>query len=84
MRIRSGEAEFAFEKAAQLYAEAEQADGQWMSQGYAAIARHMVADSAAQGEADLKEAITALRKLDTDDARFYAEQLESVDKFFTR
>ena len=79
-----------FEKAAGLYAEAEQTDGQWMSKGYAAIARHVSTDSVEptdsgeQGAADLKEAIDALRKLDTDDSRFYADQLKAVDKFFTK
>ena len=55
-----------------------------MAQGYAAIARQHSADGQVAGNEELEAAIAALRKIDTDDSRFYAQQLESVSKFFAK
>ena len=73
-----------FAKAAALSAEAKQPDGRWMAKGYAAIAKRTVPDSADEGTQELQAAIKELRELDTEDSRFYADQLESVDKYFTK
>ena len=73
-----------FEEAAKLFAEAKQDDGHWMAKGYAGIAKCAEESSAAMGEKELQRAVSELRKIDTDDSKFYADQLESVDRFFTK
>ena len=73
-----------FAQAAALSGEAEQPEGVWMAKGYAAIAKRTLDASRDEGGKEFQAAIAELRKLDTDDSRFYAEQLEAVDKFFTK
>ena len=73
-----------FTKAAALSQEAKQPDGEWMAKGYAAIAKRTVTATAEEGAQELQLAIDELRKLDTEDSRFYADQLMSVNKFFMK
>jgi len=73
-----------FAKAAALYGEAKQADGQCMAQGYTGIAKLTVPATSDAGRRELDAAIAELRKIDTEDARFYADQLNRVAKFFTK
>ncbi len=73
-----------FENAAKFNGDAKQDDGQWMAKGYAGIAKLTGKDTADQGRKEMETAVAALRKIDTDDSKFYADQLESVAKYFTK
>ena len=73
-----------FDKAASLSTEARQEDGRLMAEGYRGIAMQASAETEAEGTKELTTAIAALRNLNTDDATFYADQLESVAKFFAK
>lgn len=73
-----------FQKAAELFQQAKQPDGEQMALGYTVIAKLTTEEEKADGERELKAAVEKLREIDTDDSRFYADQLESVAKFFTK
>ena len=57
-------------------------DRQWASLGYVAIAEQMDESTRARGDQSLANAIQKLQGLGTDDAKFYASQLQSVSRFF--
>lgn len=86
-QLAAGEAQEAIESfraATAHYQEAGQPDGEQMAAGYAGIAKLTMMESADAGRQQLTAAVEALRRIDTDDARFYAQQLESVAKYFAR
>jgi hypothetical protein len=71
-----------FSQAAQLYEQAAQNDSQQMAKGYVGIARMQHGETRADGERQLDSAIASLVASGSDDAKFYAQQLASVAKFF--
>jgi len=73
-----------FELAVEKFAKANKPDFELMARGYVAIARLTADKTDSAADQQLNEAIAALKKLDTDDAKFFAEQLKSVNKFFAR
>jgi hypothetical protein len=54
-----------------------------MAQGYVAIAQMQDAATRDEGEARLQAATAALVARDTEDARYFAQQLAGVAKFLT-
>jgi tetratricopeptide (TPR) repeat protein len=71
----------AFNQAASKARAAEKKDGELMNSGYAAMARMLKGEDA---QTDFDAAVEALKELGTDDANFYAQQLEDVLKVFSR
>lgn len=71
-----------FEQSAKLYEEAAQLDSLHMAQGYVGIAQMQSAPSQAAGHERMNAAIAALVARDTEDSRFFAQQLGDVAKFF--
>jgi hypothetical protein len=63
----------AFGKARAFSKEAKDEEGELMAAGYAAIARLLTKEEGAEQE--LRTAVEALRARDTDDAKFYADQI---------
>lgn len=73
-----------FNLAVDKFAESNQPDFEQMARGYVAIARLTADKTDSAADKQLDEAIAALKKLGTDDANFFADQLKSVNKFFAR
>jgi hypothetical protein len=71
-----------FEQAAAQFQKAGKTEYRLMAEGYRGIARIAGRASAEAGRRELAEAVDALRQLESDDARFFAEQLRSVAKMF--
>ncbi|MCA8995708.1 MAG: hypothetical protein KDA80_01945, partial [Planctomycetaceae bacterium] len=71
-----------FKKATEIAEQAGLSDRQWASLGYVAIAEQMDESTRARGDQSLANAIQKLQGLGTDDAKFYASQLQSVSRFF--
>jgi len=71
----------AFESAVEQARAANSKDGEFMNTGYAAMARILKGD---QAQADFDASIKALKEMGTDDANFFAQQLEDVLKVFSR
>jgi hypothetical protein len=57
---------------------------QQMSAGYVGIANRLRKSTCEEGDKQLAAAIAALKKIDNDDAKFFAGQLESVGKLFDK
>jgi hypothetical protein len=70
-----------FKLAAEQARVAEKKDSELMSSGYTAMAKILEGDDA---QTDFDEAVGALKELGTDDANFYAQQLQDVLKVFSR
>lgn len=84
--LSSGEHEKAiasFQDAAAHFTRAEKPDFRLMAEGYVAIARLMSNDAKAEGRRQLDAAVSRLKELGTEDAKFFADQLRSVADFFT-
>ncbi|WP_166828775.1 hypothetical protein [Thalassoroseus pseudoceratinae] len=73
-----------FTQAAEIAKKANLTDREWMARGYIAIVQQMDQSTRADGDAALTEATKKLRDLDTEDAKFWADQLESVSRFFLK
>jgi hypothetical protein len=73
-----------FEEAAARGRAAGNQDGALMAEGYAAIARLIANSGDAAAAEGFQSSIEQLRTLGSDDALFYANQLESVQKHFDR
>jgi hypothetical protein len=71
----------AFNQAAEQARVAKSTDGELMNTGYVAMARILKGD---QAQADFDASIKALKEMGTDDAKFFAKQLEDVLKVFSR
>lgn len=74
----------AFEESAQQFAEAEKTDFELMAKGYAALAVKLSDEAAADADAKLQAALKALNERDNDDAKFFAEQIETASKIFAK
>ncbi|KPK68457.1 hypothetical protein AMJ82_08165 [candidate division TA06 bacterium SM23_40] len=72
------EAMNAFSTAEQKAREAEDDASVFMNLGYLGIARILEGSGRKEGEKQLKEAVEGLKKLNTEDSRFFADQLKSV------
>jgi hypothetical protein len=81
---RTGEAVKSFQESAEQFNKAKKSDFALMAIGYHGLARALGKQDAKAGETEFREAVAALTKLDTDDAKFFAGQLESVRKFFEK
>lgn len=73
-----------FAKSAELNVESKNPEGEWMSRGYEAIVQQLNEKTRADGDKSLAAAVTKLREIGSDDAKFFADQLESVSRFFLR
>ena len=71
-----------FARAVEHFRQASKDDSEQMARGYIGIAKLTVERSGAEGKAKVAAAIGALNEMDTEDAKFYAQQLESVAEFF--
>ncbi len=73
-----------FHQAAELAKTGNLTDREWMARGYIAIAQQLDQTTRTDGDAALQTATKKLRDLDTEDAKFWADQLESVSRFFLK
>ena len=71
-----------FDVSAARFREANKPDYEQMAVGYRGITLMTDAATRAEGQREFDAALAALKKLDTDDARFFAAQLQSVAKVF--
>jgi len=74
----------AFALAREKAREADDAASEWMNLGYIGIARITEGSEKTEGEKEFREAIEGLQRIDTKDAQFYMEQLESVLEVFSK
>jgi len=72
----------AFASSKEMASEGDNEGGEWMALGYIGIT-NILAGSKDKGEQQLDEAIAGLQKLDTDDAKFFIDQLKTVLKVFS-
>lgn len=83
--LAAGETEKAseqFHQATEIAKKANLTDREWMVRGYIAIAQQLDQSTRTDGDAALQEATKKLRDLETEDAKFWADQLESVSRLF--
>ena len=71
-----------FKQAAEIAKQANLTDREWMAKGYLAIVQQLGKDTKPAGDEALQIATKKLRDLETEDAKFWADQLESVSRFF--
>ncbi|MBN2209631.1 MAG: hypothetical protein JW759_10100, partial [Candidatus Coatesbacteria bacterium] len=69
----------AFASSKKLAAEGDNKGGEWLAHGYTGIT-NILAGSKDMGQQELDEAIAGLDELDTDDAKFFIDQLKTVLK----
>lgn len=74
------EAISAFKSAAEYSELAEDNEGKLMNEGYAALVGLLKGEDEAEDEFDDK--VARLQKLDTEDSKFYAQQLKDMREFF--
>lgn len=72
-----------FTKAVEYAKSGEKPDFEHMSRGYIGVAKLAADKSSEEGGQLLTEAIAKLKEIGSDDAKFFAGQLESVSKLFT-
>ncbi len=72
----------AFASSKEMAAEGDNEGGEWLALGYIGIT-NILAGSKDKGEQQLDEAIAGLQKLDTDDAKFFIDQLKTALKVFS-
>ncbi|MCA9179560.1 MAG: hypothetical protein KDB14_34125 [Planctomycetales bacterium] len=73
-----------FEQSAKLDNSGERRDAEQMALGYIAIAKLASNPENEAAKRQLDEAVTVLKQLGTEDAKFFASQLVSVNKFFAK
>jgi hypothetical protein len=73
-----------FELAEEQFQAADKPDYRQMARGYAGITRQTEAANREEGGKELAAAIQSLNEIGTDDARFFAAQLEEAAKHFPR
>ncbi|MCA9207318.1 MAG: hypothetical protein KDA55_03135 [Planctomycetales bacterium] len=74
-----------FHQAATEFKSASKPDYEQMAHGYAAIAKRSASPNDADvAREELQQAISALKKSGTEDAKFFAEQLHSVAEYFAK
>jgi len=71
-----------FTQASEIAEKANLEDRRWMARGYVAISQQLNQATRAEGDKALLVATKKLRELGTDDAKYWADQLESVSRFF--
>ena len=71
-----------FKQAAEIAKQANLTDREWMAKGYLAIVQQLDEDTKPAGDEALQTATKKLRDLETEDAKFWADQLKSVSQFF--
>lgn len=81
---RTNEAVKSFQESAEQFNKAKKPDFALMATGYHGLARALSKQDADAGEKAFREAVSDLKKLDTEDSKFFASQLESVRKFFEK
>lgn len=73
-----------FSQSVKLSQAAKAADQEHMARGYVGIAKLAADKSNTDGKTELATAMEALREIGSDDAKFFATQLESVSKLFAK
>ncbi|MGA2066891.1 MAG: tetratricopeptide repeat protein [Thermoguttaceae bacterium] len=73
-----------FSKAVEQFQRARKPDFEQMARGYIGIATLASDRTSGAGRKQLSDAIASLKDLGTDDAKFFAEQLDSVARYFTK
>ena len=74
----------AFKSAAEYAQKAGSKDAELMNNGYIAMAKVLEGTEKEKAKADLDKIVKELRAIGSDDANFFADQLISVLKFFSR
>ena len=78
------QAKTAFESAVAYAQKAGGKDAELMNHGYVVITRILEGTDKEKAQADFDKTVKALQDIGTDDSKFFANQLVSVLKFFTR
>jgi tetratricopeptide (TPR) repeat protein len=78
------QAKIAFESAVTYAQKAGVKDAELMNHGYVAMTRILEGSDKEKAQADFDKTVKALQDIGTDDSKFYADQLVSVLKFFSR
>lgn len=73
----------AFALAREKAREANDEASEWMNLGYIGIVRITDGSEKTEGEKEFHEAVEGLQKVDTEDAKFYTEQLRTALKVFS-
>ncbi|MGB7055108.1 MAG: hypothetical protein WBE28_07290 [bacterium] len=79
-----GKAKTAFESAATYAQKAGGKDAELMNNGYIAMSMILEGSEKEKAQADFDKTVKVLQDIGTDDSKFFANQLVSVLKFFTR
>lgn len=79
-----GSAIAAFESAVEYAEKAGSKDAELMNNGYIAMTKVLEGSKKEQAQADFDKIVKALKDIGSDDANFYADQLVSALKFFSR
>ena len=74
----------AFESAVNYAQKAGGKDAELMNNGYIAMAKILEGSNKEKAQADFDKTVKALKDIGTDDSKFFADQLVSVLKFFSR
>ena len=73
-----------FERASVNFAQANKPDAELMAKGYRALALILAKDDAEQGKREWMQARQKLEEINSDDARFYLEQLSVARQVFEK
>ena len=78
------EADKHFGKAVEFAKTAKKPEAEQMARGYGGIVKLVADANSNEGKKQLAGAIRALNEIGSDDAKFFAQQLDSVSKFFAK